>query len=175
MASLEGDERSGVSMMAMTTPAQPHRRVWRTRAFIQPLLVTIVGVAALPAIFMAWSLLVGPSDDSSSPCTGECGTARLASAFLKGIALLVVWCVVMLFSGFGVGRSSRDSSLAFRAVLVAVVSLALSVSIGYTLVSTTSESLLDTVFVFLGLAIVPLVPVALGFGVGRMVRRSHDG
>ena len=152
---------------------RPQTRRWRERAFLQPLLVTIIGVAALPALVLAWSLLTSASSDSS-PCTGECGTARMAGALITGIGLLLVWFAVMLIAGFDVGRSSRDSGLAFRAVLLAIVGLALTTSIVYTVLSTASESPVDTVFMFMGLGCVPLEPsLALGLPVGHSSRRKR--
>ncbi len=160
--------------MKAATPEDRHRTtVWRSRAFVQPLLITIVGVIAPPAVFMAWRFLVGPPSDFSA-CTGECGTANLASLLVTGIALLLVWCALLLIAGVIVGWSSSGSWLAFRGVLVAVVGLALTVSVLYTFASTTSESLLDTVFLFLGVGFVPLVPIALGFVVGRLVKKKPE-
>jgi len=78
----------------------------------------------------------------------------------------------MLIAGFVVGRSSRDSRLALRAVLVAVASLPLTVVIVYTAFSSMSESLLDIVFAFFALAVVPLISVGLGFVVGRSVKNT---
>jgi hypothetical protein len=145
----------------------PGTRRWRSRAFVQPLLVTLVGVAALPAIYMAWSYL-----DDIAPCTETwCGYGS-GVAIISGVVYLAVWCAVMVITGFVVGRSSRDSSLALRAVLVAVGSLALTASIVSTASSTTPESFLDTIYLTLGLAIVPLISVLVGFRVGHLVRPS---
>lgn len=151
----------------MTTPASgPGMRRWRSRAFVQPLLVTIIGVAALPTIFLAPSLLAGPSSGS---CSGSsCGYGAMAGLGY-GLMLLAVWCVVMLLTGFVVGRSSRDSGLAFCAVLVAVGSLALAVTIAYTPYN--ALSFVDRLAIFVGLAIVPLISVGLGFGVGRVFKK----
>ena len=157
--------------MTATAPEdRPQTRRWRERAFLQPLLVTIVGVAGLPAAVLAWSILATAPSDSS--CTGECGTARMAGTLITGIGLVLVWFAVMVIAGFDVGRSSRDSGLAFRAVLVAVVGLALTVSIVYTALSTASESLADIVFVFLGLTFVPLALIGLGFAVGLLFKKT---
>jgi FtsH-binding integral membrane protein len=154
------------------TPEDPQRTtVWRSRAFVKALLVTIVGVGAPPAVLLAWSYSIGRASD---PCTGTSCGYGIGVALVYGILFVAVWCAVMLMTGFIVGRSSRGTGLAFRAILVAVVGLALTVSILYMTYSTTSESFLDTVFMFLGLAIGPLIPVGLGFLVGRSVRGTPD-
>ena len=145
-------------------------QLWRSRAFVQPLLVTVVGVAALPAALIAWRFL-DPSPLSPYPtsdCTNECGTARFAAGLVNGLILLGVWCVLLLAVGFVAGWSSPDARVAFGAVLVGMVGLAFSVAV--VTLSTTSESILDIVGIFLGVATVPLIPIALGFGVARMVR-----
>jgi hypothetical protein len=148
----------------MTTSAEQRTRWWRSRAFVQPLLVTIVGVAALPAIWFAWSFFFV---DRCTSCEVGYG---IGQAIFYGIILLAAWCGGMLIAGLLVGRSSPDSRLAFGAILAAVASLALSVRIVVTSTSQTSESFLDIVEMFLGLAIVPVMAVGLGFGVGRLAR-----
>ncbi len=158
--------------MTVATPEDgPRTPVWRSREFVQPLLVTIIGVAALPAVYVAWSYSVGPASD---PCTETWCGYGIGAAIFYGIIFIAVWCAGMLIAGFLVGHSSRDSWLAFRAILVAVASLALTVSVVVTSASTTSESFLDTVFMVLGLAIAPLIPVGLGFIVGASVKKTPE-
>jgi hypothetical protein len=146
--------------------------VWRSRAFVQPLLITIIGIGAPPAVLFGWSSWIRAASDA---CTGNCGASYgVGAAIVYGVIYLAVWCAVMLIAGFVVGRSSRDSRLAFRGVLVAVVSLPLTVVIVYASYSPTSESLLDIVFAFFVFAVVPLISVGLGFIVGRAITKTPE-
>ena len=157
--------------MSAATPEDRHRTsAWRSRAFVQPLLVTILGVGAAPAVLLVWSYFIGPASD---PCTGTSCGYGIGVAIVYGITFVAGWCAVMLITGFIVGRSSRGSGLAFRAILIAMVGLALTVSILYTTYSTTSESFLDTAVIFLGLAMGPLIPVGLGFVMGRPAKSAQ--
>lgn len=144
--------------------------VWRSRAFVQPLLITIIGIGAPPAVLFAWSLAIRAASGTCTNCGG--GGCGVGAAIVYGIMFVAAWFAIMLIAGFVVGRSSRDSRLALRAVLVAVASLPLTVVIVYTAFSSMSESLLDIVFAFFALAIVPLISVGLGFVVGRSVKNT---
>jgi hypothetical protein len=111
------------------------------------------------------------------PCP-SCGPGYgIGAAIIYGLIFFAVWCAAMLTAGFVVGRSGDDSWLAFRPILVAVASLAMTFSFIVTFASQ-ARSLLDAVSVFLGLAIWTLIPTSLGFGVGRLTRarpESHPG
>jgi len=145
---------------------------YRSRAFLQPLLVTIVGVTLLPGIFIAWRYLFVPP---SEPCTATWCGYGIGQAIILGVALLAVWCTGMLIAGAAVAWQTRDPKLAFRAILVALASLALLVTIVATTSSPTSESLLDIVSIFLATGITFMIPNLLGFGVGRLGRpRPED-
>ena len=154
------------------TPADRHwTTVWRTRAFVQPLLITIIGIGAPPAVLFAWSLAIRAASGTCSNCGGG-GGYGIGAAIVYGIMFVAAWFAIMLIAGFVVGRSSRDSRLALRAVLVAVASLPLTVVIVYTAFSSMSESVLDIVFAFFAIAVVPLISVGLGFVVGRSVKNT---
>ena len=92
----------------MTTPSDgPNARRWRSRAFMQPLLVWILGLWVVPILVYAlWASARSGSD--ASTCTGECGTARVASAFTTGFVFLLAWLVLIVVVGFIVGHCSRD-------------------------------------------------------------------
>ena len=159
--------------MNAATPEDRQRSTgWRSRAFVQPLLITIIGVLAPPAVLFVWGL----ASRAGSACTSNCGGGGygIVGAIVLTIAFIAAWCAAMLIAGFIVRRSSRDSRLAVRAVLVAVASLALTVVIVFTAYSPPSESLVDIVSAFFGLAVVPLIVVGLGFVVGRPVRKTPE-
>lgn len=154
-------------MTAERSEDQQVAPAWRSRGFVRPLWITIVGVAAPPAILMAWTWAVGLASD---PCTETWCGYGIGATIIYGIVFLAAWCVAMLGAGFLIGRTSRDSRLALRAILVALAGLALTVTVALTSLSATSISLLDAVVVALGYAIGPLIPMGLGFIVGRSAR-----
>jgi hypothetical protein len=138
----------------MTTPAdEPGTRRWRSRAFVQPLLVTIGGALATVAVVGVF----GPSDRSGNNIVGA------LSATLGLIAGLLI-------TGFIVGRSSPDARLALLASLVAVIAWSLLTSIAQLRFAPSFVELLTVFGVFI---ITPLIPIWLGFGVGRLVRPKH--
>lgn len=156
----------------MTTPAtESESRRWRSRAFVQPVLVTIVGVAGPPAIFLAVTWVSARLDPRCPSCDVGYG---IGMAIIIGVILFGVWLVVMLAAGFVVGRSSADSWLALQAILAVVASVALTMSIIGTTTSPDPTSLLDVASIFLAFAAWTLVPTVLGYGVGRSLRPSRQ-
>jgi hypothetical protein len=93
-------------------------RRWRSRAFVRPLLVTVVGVVLSVMLYLAVTWFAnGPSD---RPCTyspDACGYAFMGQVG-QAFGLLPVLLIGLQITGLVVGLSSRDSRLAFRAVLV---------------------------------------------------------
>jgi hypothetical protein len=153
-------------MNAATPEDRDRTTVWRSRAFVQPLLVTLLGIAAPPAILFAWASIGPPSD----PCTGaSCGPGYgIVAAIIRG---LLISAGYMLIVGFVVGLSSRDSRLAWRAVLVALVILwvAASVVSAATRPTLGARELVDDLAGYGVFAVVLLIPIGLGFRVGRLV------
>ena len=153
-------------------------RRWRSGAFVQPLLVTVVGVVLSVMLYLAVTRSAnGPSD---GPCTygpDACGYAfigRMGQAF----GLLPVLLIGLLITGLVVGLSSRDSRLAIRAVLVGTLLATLGGGAALVVPGAIAEGH-DVPFrivsilagaAFLGLVL--LIPIALGFAVGRAVRPS---
>lgn len=153
----------------MTTPAVgPGTQRWRFRAFVQPLLITIVGVVVSSELYRAgpWLLSGGPSAGPFPslllehaqyvPCIEQvgsttCGFISFTSAIV-GLLFLPVLFAGLLITGVILGRSSRGGWDAFGAVLVALVILALTL-------------IRNPVAPFLA-----LIPIGLGFGVGRWLR-----
>lgn len=165
-----------------TSSTEPETRAWRSRAFVQPLLVTILGVWVVPAlVFLAWGAFFGPRQDSS-PCTGECGTVRLAAGFVTGIYFLVAWSVAVVIVGFLAGRSSPDAWLALRAVLlgvmlppvvVAVLLLPGAIADSDDVLSAILTTLAGAAFV----GVVVLIPTALGLWAAQLsaTKRQRGG
>ena len=162
----------------MTTPLGGSRaRRWRSRAFMQPLLVTIVGVTGSAVLYEALLWFAnGPSD---GPCTNgpdACGYVFMG-AISRGVALFLVLVVGLLITGLVVGLSSHDSGLAGRAILVGVMVPLLVGSVALVLPGVLEHGQADATVLNLagGLLIgfLILIPVALGFGVGRFVRPSR--
>ena len=150
----------------------PRTRRWRTRGFTQPLLLTIVGVTASAVLFEA--LL-----SSASPCTygaDGCGYSWMG-AVGEAIALLPVLVGGLLITGLVVGLSSHDPGLAIRAVLVGVVFVPVVGLVLLEFPRLLVEAQADTIILNVAgatlIGLVALVPVALGFGVGRLARPSH--
>lgn len=153
-------------------------RRWRSRAFVQPLLITVVGVVLSVVLYLAvTSSANGPSD---GPCTygpDACGYAYMGRMG-QAVALLPVLLIGLLITGLVVGLSSHDSRLAFRAVLVGTLLATLGGGAAPAVPSAIADGH-DVPFrivsilamaAFLGLIL--LIPIALGFGVGRSVRPS---
>lgn len=82
-------------MVALTTTDEPRTRRWRSRAFLQPLLITIVGVGWERSFSQACSRAVVPT--------------RFALN-LAGAALIGFFVLIPVALGFGVGRLARPSS-----------------------------------------------------------------
>ena len=163
----------------MATPAgEPGPRWWRSRAFVQPLLVTIVGVWALPAINVGLSMGDSSIDPPGYRCTGECGTAYFAGGLWNLLVFTVKWCAFLFITGLVLGRSSPDAGLAHRAMVTGVEFPALAGAVVYAITrsgagygdtfSRVVSSLAGTAL----LGLIVLIPIALGFGVGRLVRPS---
>ena len=161
----------------VTTPVDRQgMRRWSSRAFVQPLAVTVVGVVLSVMLYVAvtWSA-TGPSE---SPCTNgpdACGYAFIGQMG-RAFGLLPVLLIGLLITGLVVGLSSRDSRLAFRAVLVGTLFTTLGGGAALVVPDAIGEGG-DVPFrivsnlagaAFLGLVL--LIPIALGLAVGRAVR-----
>jgi hypothetical protein len=150
----------------------PRTRRWRTRGFTQPLLLTIVGVTASAVLFEA--LLT-----SASPCTygaDACGYSWMG-AVGGAIALLPVLVGGLLITGLVVALSSHDSGLALRATVVGVMFVPVTgvavLEFPQALENGQGDAIILNVAGAALIGLVALVPVALGFGVGRLARPSH--
>ena len=142
----------------MTAPTGgPVTRWWRSRAFWQPLLITIGGVIATVAAVR----VLGPSDVSGNNVVG---------ALVAMLGLVVG----LLVTGFVVGLSSPDTRLALLASLLAACAMTLARLIADSIADAASDLLSfgELLTVMAVLTITPLVPIWLGFGVGRLVRPS---
>jgi hypothetical protein len=143
----------------MTTPAGGSGTPgWRSRAFIQPLLLTVVGVIAS----VDFVLLLGPGRGAESSPVGN------LPGVIQGTLYLAVG---LLFTGFVVGLSSSERNLALGAVLAAAILLTLPFALNP---SPSSGSLVDRLVLIGGLAILQLLPILLGFGVGRVVKARAE-
>jgi hypothetical protein len=138
---------------------------------MQPLLLTILGVTASAVLFEA--LLT-----SASPCTygaDTCGYSWMG-AFGEAVALLPVLVGGLLITGLVVGLSNHDPRLAVRAVLVGVMVVPVGGLVVLEFPRLLAEGRADALVLNVAgatlIGLVALVPVALGFGVGRMVRPS---
>jgi hypothetical protein len=173
-----GEDQVAGGTGVMTPVGRQGMRRWRSRAFVQPLLVTVVGVVLSVMLYLAviWS----PNGPSDGPCTygsEACGYAfmgRMGQAF----ELLPVLLIGLLITGLVVGLSSRDPRLAFRAVLVGTLLATLGAGAALIVPGALGEGR-DVPFrivsslagaAFLGLVL--LIPVVLGLVVGRAVRPS---
>ena len=158
--------------MVLTGHDRRWTRGWRSPAFVQPLLITIAGVVVSVVLYNVARGPVGcPSDVNADTC-GYYFMGGLGQA----IATLPVLLVGLLITGFLVGLLSHDYGFALSAVVVGVLvpplagTAVLDVTGG--LASGPADAIAGT---FLGAALIGLVlliPVALGFGVGRLVRPS---
>ena len=164
------DDRPRESEVALKGPDRPRMRRWQSRPFVQPLLITIVGVVASVVLYnVARGPMGCPSDVNADTC-GYYFMGGLGQA----IATLPVLLVGLLITGLVVGLVSHDYGLALRAVLVGVLvpplvgTAVLDITGG--LASGPADAIAGS---FLGAALIGLVlliPVALGFGVGCLVR-----
>ena len=140
---------------------------WRTRGFVQPLLLTIGGVVA------SWVF----ADAISGSCGGGDVCAYIGMAYVA--SFLVALVPGLLGTGFLVGLLSPDVGLALRAMRVAGVILWLTASIISTITSAYRTSFLDGVYelavfaLIIGvLALVAAIPVGLGFAFARLIKRG---
>jgi hypothetical protein len=147
----------------------PATRPWRSQAFAQPLILTVAGAVAPLATLLALSAL--RSSDAEA-CTGlSCGWINY-SGIMQGLLIYAVW---LLITGFVVGRSSPDSRLASRAILLAVAMLSLTAIIGALVSDSPTKDPIyvrDLVLGVVALALALFVPIRLGFVVGRRVKDS---
>jgi hypothetical protein len=156
-------------------------RQWGSRGFVLPLLLTVVGVIASVALYL--TVARSASGPSESPCNNGpdvCGYVLMGSLG-QAFAVLPVLLIGLVITGLVVGLSSRDSRLAFRAILVgtllgpmaggAVLAVPGSIADGH-------DVAFKIVSILAGAALVGLIlliPVALGYGIGRAVRpRTTD-
>jgi hypothetical protein len=145
---------------------------------MQPLLITIVGVAV--SAFLYEAVVTSTNGASDGPCTygpDACGYVFIGRMG-QAIALIPVLLVGLLITGLVVGLSSDDSGLARRATLAGVMVPLLAGSAALVVPGAIADGH-DVPFrivsilagaAFLGLAL--LIPVVLGYGVGRVIRPS---
>ena len=156
----------------MDEPAQAKPTpAWRSRAFVQPLLVTLGGVVAWIAML---AVLVVVSSTSEPSCPGCLSSGWLPSV-QSVVASLLVLALGPVTTGFIAGWSSPDYGLAIGAVLVAVLILSLAIFV-LVLANDAHNGVLDgdqirdDLFTVPLAAIALLLPIGIGFGVGRSVR-----
>ncbi len=155
----------------MTAAHGPGQR-WRSRAFVQPLLVTLLGVVASTALFLAAADRAG----------GPPGQAMAGLGIV--VLLFPVYLGGLVATGFTAQRSSRDSGLAGRAIVVAMVLLAvvLLVAVVFVLVTQSTTWPVEDPFsasynLVLGLAFgagLLLLPIWLGFALGQRGQRTEE-
>ncbi len=159
----------------MKTPAVGSRtRRWRSRSFAQPLVITLIGLVASIVVYVAAvRLAIGPStlcDLGPNTCF-----YYWAGAFYWVLLLLPVLAVGLLMTGVVVGRSTRDDGLAFGAatmgvvlppLLIAVLALPGAIADGRDVLFRVASYFVGAVAV----GLVLLVPIAIGFAVGLIVR-----
>jgi hypothetical protein len=164
----------------MATPDDgQRRRDPASRAFVQPLLVSIIGVVASGVFYVAamW-LSQGESVPCSTDSSSTCGYIAIGTIF-TALSFLPVLFAGLLITGVVVGLSSRDSRLAFRAILVAAVILGITVSI-LVMVFDASHTHLDARQMVDDLLTVPIVAIALllfiglGLALGRSIKRRRS-
>ena len=109
------------------TTAGPGTR-WRSRAFVQPLLVTLVGVVSSTALFLAAAARAG----------GPPGQALAGLGIV--IVLFPIYLGGLVATGFIAQRSSRGSGLARRATVVAVALLAVALLVAVVFVLVTESA-----------------------------------
>lgn len=159
----------------------PGKRRWRSRAFVNPLLVTVVGVASSVVLYLSvtWSA-IGSSELACPYGPDACGYVFLGRLG-QHIAHLPALLIGLMITGLVVGLSSHDSRLAFRAIVVGTL---LTLLVGGA-VQVRPDAIADgqevpfriasilALSAFIGLAL--LIPVALGFGLGRAARWIAKG
>lgn len=141
--------------------------VWRSRGFVQPLLLTMGGVVA------SWVF----ADAISGSCGGGDVCAYIGMAYVFYFLLAIV--PGLLVTGFLVRLLSDDVWLANRSIRVAGVILWLTASIlmflsnvGY--IASFADVVSGLVFSALVggvLALVAWVLIVIGFGLGRVIKR----
>jgi len=145
----------------MTTPAgDPGTRRWRSRAFVQPLLITAVGVWANIAIYLVAVSIFNPRCPDAS-----CGLLHYEiNLLMSGALLLFLPLVGMIITGWVVGQKGPRSGLAGGAILVGMAIVWLSL-----MVLTQMDVTLSSV-----VSVVSLILVGLGFVLGRRGRPSPN-
>ena len=144
---------------------------WRSRAFVQPLLVTLGGVVTTIAVFAA----VGSMRNLLDPCDGCTPGYGIVGAIIEALLILALG---VLLTGFVVGWSSPDARLAIGAIVVASATLSLVVS-ALVVGSDRAAGLLDADQIRDDVVSVPLIavgiliPIAVGFLIGRVVRSAR--
>jgi len=148
--------------------------VWRSRTFVEPFLLTLAGPIAITFAVYVVGIGVSGSCDAGEGCD--------YTHMRDALRYLLVLALSLFFTGFVIGVSSPNSGVAGRAMLVGVVTLAVTTSV-LIMASDASRNRLDARqavddLLAAGLvAVALLVPIAFGFGVGRVLkialRRAH--
>lgn len=159
----------------MTTPPnEPRTGWWRSRWFVQPLLVTTIGLLASVGLYYA---LLGPAGGPCSYGPDACAYSMMGR-FGQALTLLPVLLVGLLITGLVVGLTSRHANLAFGAALVGVFLTPLVGVVAFLVPVEVARGQADSIVgdlagaMFIGLLV--LIPVAPGFAVGRLLRRSRS-
>ena len=139
--------------------------VWRSRGFVQPLLLTIGGVVAS---YVFADAIVGSCEGDVCAYIGLTYVASFLAAMVPG--LFGTGLLVALFD---------DDGFASRAMWVAGAILCLAASILSTVTSSDLASfpdgvvrLLESALIAGVLALVAAIPIGLGFIVARRIKRS---
>jgi hypothetical protein len=147
-------------------------RMWRSRAFVEPLLLTIAGAFASYAVALAFFW--------GEPCTASesaCGYGIVG----RTIGILSIFALGMSITGFVVGRSSSDFRFAVAAVLLAVAMVSLMTIVAILILGGQrdykgSEGPVVYVVGSFGVVVVALLaPMAVGFGLGRLWKKRPAG
>ena len=159
-----------------TSFGEPGARRWRSRASVQPLIVTVLGAVASVVLYVAASWFAnGPLGGQCTYGPDACGYVWMGSIW-RAVVLLPVLVVGQLVTGFVVGISTQDSGLALPAVLVGVMLPLVVVVTTFVLPGLLMSGRADAIALNLAgavlIGLVVLVPVAFGYGVGRLVRPS---
>jgi MFS family permease len=135
----------------MTSTAPEHRpRERRWLAFVQPLLITIGGVAASLVIYL------NAVETTKPPCTDAyCGLG--INRLINAAFLLCLPLAGMIITGFVAARTTRDRAFVGRAILVGLSTVWVAL-----LVVTEQDVTLSSV-----VSLVSLILVGLGFVLGR--------
>ena len=139
---------------------RPPIPAWRSQAFVRPLVIGLVGVAASFAV-------ASIAMDVLAPCESY---GCIQQVFVRTFVYFpLVFVPGLLITGFLAAVSSPGAGTALAALALAVLVDWLAGSVALAIASGSEAAGL---VVFLGVLVaLGALPLALGFGVGRVVRR----